>query len=149
MPLPNSIVGRIELIEPAVDGPGAEMFRRYPDGFSIGFEDKQTARLQPGETAAGTLEILEELRRMGAPVFVEVDPDARNIVRSLIPLVVTVDDIRDAPSSDDLLVELQISHARHTLSRNNPYFAEIIEVLKAAQEKKNWLFILAAGSELA
>ena len=44
-------------------------------------------------------------------------------------------------SSDDLLVELQISHARHTLSRNNPYFAEIIEVLKAAQEKKNWVVV--------
>ena len=144
MPLSNSIVGRIEFIEPAVDGPGDEMFRRYPDGFSVGFEDKQTTRLRPGEFAAGTLEILEELRRMGAPAFVEVDPDSQSIARLLIPLVVTVDDIHDAPDSDELLVELQISHARHSLSRKNPHFAEMIEILQAAQKEKSWVAVTEA-----
>ncbi len=139
MPLPNSIVSRIEFIEPAVDSPGDEMFRRYPDGFSIGLEDKQTARLRPSERAAGTLEILEELRRMGAPAFVEVDPDSQSIARLLIPLVATVGEILDVPDSNDLFVEFEISHARHMLKRNNPYFDEMLQILQAAQKEKNWV----------
>ena len=109
MPLPNSIVSKIEFIEPAVDSPGDEMFRRYPDGFSIGLEDKQTARLRPSERAAGTLEILEELRRMGAPAFLEVDPDSQSIARLLIPLVATVGEILDAPPPPTLLCSICLS----------------------------------------
>lgn len=141
MPIPNSIVGRIEFIEPVVDGPGVEMFRRYPDGFTIGFEDKQTARLSPSDTAAGTLEILEGLRSMGAPAFVEVDPESQNIARLLIPLVVTVEDVLEAPDSENLWVELRNSHARHSLNRDNPYFGEIIDALQAAQAEKSWVVV--------
>ena len=65
MPSPNAIVAMVIRIDPGVEKlRGAELFRKYPDGFTIVFEGDQTARLYPGDRAADRLEILEELRQM-------------------------------------------------------------------------------------
>ena len=73
MPNQNAIVAVVGRIEPQVEKQNAaELLRRSPDGVSIVFENDQTARLYPGDRAAGMLQILEQIRQMRAPVYVEV-----------------------------------------------------------------------------
>ncbi|MGH7540848.1 MAG: protein-glutamine glutaminase family protein [Gemmatimonadota bacterium] len=139
MPIENTIVARIVRIDPPVTGSGAEMFRRYPDGFTISFDDDQSARLGPGDRAAGDLEILDELRRIGAPVFVEIDPDTREITRLLIPLVVTVASL--SQGDEGFVVQLEISHARHVLRGDNPDFDALLSTLRTARGQGTWLIV--------
>ena len=91
MPDPNAIVALVARITPPVDRVSAtELLRQHPDGIAIEFEGAPAARLFPGDAAAGRLEILEQLRRMRAPVYVEVLPDTGSITRLLFPLVTRV-----------------------------------------------------------
>ena len=132
MPNPNTIVGRILRIDPSVEKiPAAEAFRRYPDGFRVGFEGDQTVQLFPGDRASGILQILEGLRQLGAPVYVELDPQTRGIARLLIPIVTRVLKILER-AGEGMLVDLASSHARHLLARKNPDYASLLEALRAA-----------------
>src|SRR5690242_3088477 len=120
MPNPNAIVGRIVRIEPSLENMApAEAFRRHPDGFSIALEGDQTARLFPGERSVGILQILEGLRALRAPAYIELDPQTRGIARLLIPLITRVAKILER-AGEEMLVELTNSHARHLLARKNP-----------------------------
>ncbi|HEX4605297.1 MAG TPA: protein-glutamine glutaminase family protein [Candidatus Angelobacter sp.] len=148
MPNPNAIVGRIVATDPSVEKlNGADFFRRYPNGVSIGFEAGVVARLFPGERSAGMLEILEQLRQMALPVYVEVNPATRAITRLLIPLITRVLNITSAalsgapPAQPDYSVELEASHARHTLKGGNPDFANLLELLRAALSAKRSLMV--------
>src|SRR5947207_11953214 len=135
MPNPNAIVGRIVRIEPSVETmTGAEAFRRYPDGFRIALEGDQTVRLFPGDRAAGILQVLEGLRQLRAPAYIEVDTQTRGIARLLIPLVTRVAKVVER-AGEGMLVELTSSHARHLLARKNPEYATLIDALRAAQTK--------------
>src|SRR5258708_34197865 len=129
MPNPNAIVGRIVATDPSAEKlTGIEFFRRNPNGVSFGFEGGVSARLFPGDRSAGMLEILEQLRQMRLPVYIEVDPQTRGIMRLLIPLVTRVLAIEPAPSlglkasPPDFSVDLEASHARHLLRANHPDF---------------------------
>lgn len=141
MPMRNVIVAPVVSINPSVTKRGVEMVREVsPEGFSIEFEGKQTARLLPDERAAGVLEILEDLRKIGAPVYVEVHTETNVIIRLLIPMVVKVVGISEA-KDDEIHVELEISHARHVLKRSAPDFDEILKTLRAAKENKTLMII--------
>jgi len=141
MPIPNTIIAPVVRISPPVTKRGVEMFREVsPDGFSIEFEGKQVARLLPGERAAGVLEILEELREMGAPVYVEVHPQSKAIIRLLIPMVGKVASISEA-KGDEIHVEMEISSARHVLNRSTPDFDEILKTLRTAKENKTLMIV--------
>src|SRR6266436_4598356 len=127
MPNQNAIVGLVGKINPQVEKLSpAEFLRKNPDGVSIEFEGDQTARLFPGDRAAGMLHILEQLRQMRAPVYVEVRPETREIIRLLIPLVTRVTAISEA-QGDEVRVELQLSHAVHRLATANPDFSQLLE----------------------
>src|SRR5271165_96323 len=132
MPNQNAIVALIARIDPGVEKLSpAEAFRAHPDGFSIVFEGEQTARLYPGERAAALLQVLEGLRQLRTPAYVEVDPQTRGIALLLIPLVTRIARlVENAP--EGVLVELTASHARHLLPRNGPDFASLLETLRAA-----------------
>lgn len=141
MPDPNAIVGLIARITPPADRVStAELLRQNPGGVAIEFEGEQAARLFPGDVAAGTLEILEQLRRMRAPVYVEVRPDTRGITRLLIPLVTRVTKIVE-DGSDGFRIELEASHAHHLLKRITPAFQELLEALRAAVENRSRLVV--------
>jgi hypothetical protein len=146
MPNPNAIVARIARIEPPVeDLKGGEFFQRHPDGASITFEGDRTARLYPGDgaarnRAAGMLEILEGLRRLQLPVYAEINPETRGITRLLIPLVTRVLSIAEA-GTEAFRVNLEASHAIHRLERKNPDFGMLLETLRAALAKKEWLVV--------
>src|SRR5260370_38375026 len=116
----NAIVALIVRIEPSVEKLSAdEAFRRHPDGFSIVFEGDQTARLYAGDRAAGILQILEGLRQLRTPAYVEVDPQTNGITHRFIPLVTTVTKIIESPPQD-LRAELTASPPAPRLSRTAP-----------------------------
>jgi hypothetical protein len=141
MPNPNAIVALVVRTDPPLEKlSGAEFFRRHPNGASISFEGDRTARLYPQDRAAGMLEILEQLRQMRLPVYVEVDPATRGIMRLLIPLLTRVAAIGEA-GAEEFRVDLEASHARHRLKRTNPDFGELLEILRAALAKKTWLIV--------
>jgi Glutaminase len=135
------IVGLVDRIDPPVDKmSGAELLRQNPSGAVIAFEGDRTARLTPSDAAAAILEILEQLRTMRAPAYVEINPNTREIIRLLIPLVtrVTKVEAREAEGAD---VELEASHARHRVIRENPAYAQLLTTLRAALEKRSWLAV--------
>ncbi len=141
MPNPNAIVGLVVGTEPPLEKlSGPEFFRRHPDGASIAFEGDRTARLYAGARAAGMLEILEGLRQMQLPVYAEVDSETGGIKRLLIPLVTRVAAITEA-AAEEFRVDLEASHARHRLKRENRYFGELLETLRVALAKKAWLIV--------
>jgi Glutaminase len=129
---PNAVVGLVTRIEPPVTQTGAGMFRQFRDVFSIEVAGERQARLYPSEEAAGQLEILEGLRALGAPVYLEVSRD-QAITRLLIPLVSEVVSIQDTPG--EIRVELARSHARHVLRRQNKDFPELLESLRVAVDR--------------
>lgn len=133
MPNPNAIVGLVSRIDPPVTRSGAEMFRQFPDVFSVEVAGERPARLYPSEEAAGQLEILEGLRALETPVYLEISPDTQAITRLLIPLVSEVVSIKEAP--DGITVELARSHARHVVSRQSNDFPELLERLRVAVDR--------------
>ena len=136
MPDPNAIVALVSRIDPPADRvSAAELLRQSPGGVAIEFEGERAARLLPGDVAAVTLQIIEQLRRMHAPVYVEVRPDTREITRLLIPLVTRVTRIVDR-GADGFTIELEASHARHRLVRTAPAFQEVLEALRAAVDRR-------------
>jgi hypothetical protein len=140
MPKENAIVALVVGIEPPLVEPAAELLGKQPEGISIEFEGKQTALVVPGDRAAGMLQILDELRKMEMPAYVEVDPESKAITRLLIPLVVRVAEIGEAEEGD-VSVALEISHAQHLLKRDNPDFGELLEALRAAEKENAWLIV--------
>src|ERR1700736_6218534 len=128
------IVGLVARISPPVENAGAaELLRQNPDGVTIEFERDGAARLFRGDLAAGILDILEQLRRMRTPAYVEIRPDTREITRLLIPLVTRVTKIEESGAGGGR-VELERSHARHLLKRDRPDYARLLETLRAAVE---------------
>jgi hypothetical protein len=141
MSTPTVVVAQVVRISPSVTKRGVEMLKEAPpQGFLIEFEGNQNARLLPGGPAAGLLEILEELRKMGAPVYVEVHPDTKAISQLLIPLVAKVAGITEAKGGE-VDVALEISSARHMLSRSTPNFDEMLKALRTARENKTPMIV--------
>ncbi len=133
----NAIVGVIIGMEPDDEVPGEAMpgeatSRRSPTGIAIRFEGEQDATLPPGDNAAGMLEVLRELRRMGAAAYVEVDPESRAIERLRIPLESRV--ARISGEAEAVEVVLEASHAVHLLARDHADFDEMLATLRAANE---------------
>ncbi len=139
MPNPNAVVGLVQRISPAVDRPGVEMLRSVPDGFTLEFEGDRSARLYPGGRGGGWLEILEALRKLGAPAYVEIDPNTRGIARLLIPVVSTIVAIETIAL--DIVVELASSHAAYRLKRDTAYFDEMLATLRDVHDKRGTVIV--------
>ena len=140
MPNDNAIVGRVTRIEPSLEKTSAEeVLRQHPEGVEVAFEEGAAGRLVPGDIAVGTLEILDELRRLGQPAYVEIEPDRREIGRLLIPLVTRVESTRD--DSDVVRVRLEASHAIHVLDRGAADFDDMRTALVDATTSRVSLVI--------
>jgi hypothetical protein len=146
MPDPNAIVALITRINPPADRiSAAELLRQNPGGIAIELEGARAARLLPGDRAAGTLEILEQLRRMHAPVYLVVRPNTADITQLLIPLVTRVLKIGER-GPDEMMVEFEASHARHLLKRNAPDYAELLATLRTAIDQRTRLVVTETDS---
>ena len=140
MPNENAIVGLVTRIEPSLENRSAEeVLRERPDGVEVSFGEEPAVRLVPGEIAVGTLEILEQLRRMRLPAYVEVEPETRVILRLLIPVVSRVEQTRQ--DSDVTRVRLEASHAIHILAPSEPDFDELRALLVEAEKSRSSLVI--------
>ncbi len=135
----NAIVGVIIGIEPDDELAGEAMLRRSAEGITIRFEGEQDATLPPGDNAAGMLEVLREVRRMGAAAYVEVDPESRAIERLRIPLESRVVRISEAAGAVEVMLEA--SHAMHLLARDHADFDEMLATLRAAKEGGAWVLV--------
>jgi hypothetical protein len=140
MPNPNAFVSAVVQISPPLERPAAEVLRGTEGGVSVEFENERTARLNPEDgRSPGFAEILEGLRRIRMPAYVEVN-DAGFVTLLLIPLVVKVTNFNET-AAGDLSVELEISHSRHVLRRDNPDFEELFDALRNARERDSWVAV--------
>ncbi len=97
MPNPNAIVANVLRVEPPLEA-GDRRER------TVVLEGERRARLDPGNPRSGGFaQILDGLRKMGMPVYVEVDPTTLAVTRLLIPDVTRVLALRE--SNDGLLVD--------------------------------------------
>lgn len=100
-----------------------------PEGISIEFSNGARARLAP--QSRGFAEIIEELRTLGAPVYVETD--RQGVIRAVwIPAVFLVQSL-EMTREGDVSVQLIISHARHVLRADQPHFNSFRNILSAAK----------------
>ena len=102
MPNPYAVVGLISNIDPPVSRSTTELIREFPNGFLVELEGQPSTRLYSSERAAVMLEILEGLRQLRTPVYLELDPDTRGINLLLIPFtaasITETDRTQDGPS---------------------------------------------------
>ncbi len=81
-------------------------------------------------------DVLQSLRESRQPAYVEIDPDTGYITSLLLPQSFIVTAIRKT-ETDDLEIELEISHARHHLRRSHPEFQRMLETLERARRDKS------------
>ena len=115
MPNPNAVV--------------ASVLRVELDAVELGNQRRLRLDTERRE-ARGFGPILEGLRALRQPVYLEVDPATSTITRLLIPVVAHVVAVR--PVDEGLDVQLDHSHARHVLRRAAPDSAEFERELREA-----------------
>jgi hypothetical protein len=103
------------------------------EAISIRFAGGVDARLDPASQRDRVwAEVLESMRDSREPVYVEIDPDTHHITSLLIPRRFTVKAVRESVHGDGLEIDLEISHARHYLSRGHSRFKDIEQTLQRA-----------------
>lgn len=134
MPNSNVIVAGIAKVDPPLQTPVVTFLRTAPHPVTVHFDNGRTAKLSSKDAlSAHYAEVIDELRRMIIPAYVEVDPTTQTITRLLIPLVVTVSSVTPN-STGDAEVTLEISHSRHVLRAAQPDYKQILAQLRDAQE---------------
>ena len=137
MPRPNVVVAPVreiggerltDLVTGLATGAPREAARhlRVTVGGVVGLLDMSSRR------SAIWREVLESLKGMGRPAYVEVDPDSGVITDVLQPIPFTVAGVVE--DDEGLVVDLEISHAAHRLLRTNPHYDEIAAELRTAFE---------------
>src|SRR5262245_60202802 len=130
MPNPNAIVSTIQRIEPPLDRSPDELLRS-DRGISIELEAGRQVRLDPANPrSAAYARILNGLRELGQPVYIEVDPATSALTRLLIPQVSRIVALHQI--DDGIGVELEMSHAGHVLRRETADFDEFEALLRQA-----------------
>jgi hypothetical protein len=109
-------------------------------GIIVEFSNGQKASLDPyaSQQANAWAEILEELRRDGAPTYVEVKDGY--ITRLLIPHVARVKRLVSLPSGE-FQVDLFPSQGRHLLSPAVPGYQQLLKALKLALNSGRLVFV--------
>jgi hypothetical protein len=85
-------------------------------------------------------EVLESLRDSEQPAYVEIDPETRYITSLLLPQTFYVSALRETPQGD-LEVELEISHARHFLRRDQARFNDLQALLERARRERTCVLV--------
>jgi hypothetical protein len=144
MPKPNTFVAEVASSSPPLDRAVTELARSLP--VSVQFAGDQVVNLDPANSrSAPYAGILDQLRNMRRPAYIEYDAATRRITLLLIPLVSRVLNIAEA---EDVTVELEHSHARHLLKRANQYFGEFLAVLRDAQANQTWVAVTDDKQEI-
>ncbi|HWT13503.1 MAG TPA: protein-glutamine glutaminase family protein [Allosphingosinicella sp.] len=130
----NGIVSRRVRLDIAADRPADEAIRSRQE-VSVELDDGRRVRLDGAdERSQGRVAVLAGLEKLGRPVYLEVDPETDAVTRLLIPHVARIVSIRQSDAGYD--VALDVSHARHSLARDNPDFAEFEGLLRDALARR-------------
>ena len=139
MPNPNAIVSQRIRLDPPLEGSASEILRSAA-GLSVELDDGRRVPLSADNPrSAGFAQVLDGLARQKLPVYLEVDPGSGAITRLLIPHVGRVYEMRPIDAGYD--VELEYSHARYRLSRDQPDFADLEKQLRTALEGRNRVIV--------
>jgi hypothetical protein len=115
-----------------LEGAGPEGRTVAPRGLEVELDEGRRVRLDPenprSEGFARVLAGLAELRR---PVYLELDPNTEAVSRLLIPAVGRIKKVRDV--EDGVELQLDTSHRRYLLRRQQDDFAEMELTLRKAQ----------------
>jgi hypothetical protein len=104
---------------------------RSASGLEVTIDDGRRLRLDPADPRAmGYAQVLRGLEQLGKPAYFEIDLETAVVRRLLIPTVGFVRAARDAPEGVE--VELELSHARLLLLRDQDRSAEFAGVLREA-----------------
>ncbi len=135
MPNPNAIVSTVIRFDPPLDRAPAELLRAER-GLFVELEGGRRVRLDSTDRrSVGFTQILDGLSKLRLPVYLEIDPDTSVITRLLIPHLSRVLGVRQIDESV-LGVELELSHGRHILRREQPHFDELEkQLLEAVQSR--------------
>jgi hypothetical protein len=129
---PNSVVSDIVRFIPPLDRATQELLRS-DQGLSVELGDARRLRLDPtNPRSAGFVQILDGLRKLNQPAYLEIDPATSSITRLLIPHWTRVLEVRPL-DADAVSVELEMSHARHVLLRSHEDFAGLERQLQEAK----------------
>lgn len=132
---PNALVAVVLRLQPSLEGAPVEVLR-IEGGVSIELEGGRRARLDPANHhSAGYMQVLEGLRKLASPVYLELDPTTSFVTRLLIPYVARVVGVR-ASKEGGLEVELVPSHAVHFLQRSHADYEELEAQLRAALDSE-------------
>jgi hypothetical protein len=102
----------------------------------VSFEGGRRVLLDPNKPQSVVwAEVLDELRVLGHPAYVEVDPATNVVTTVLSPLAVRVGSLTPSADGSAIEVELIISHARHYLRRSNPDFNSLYAALQDARAR--------------
>lgn len=130
MSRPNAHVGGV--VEVQGDRGPASQAESGPTYATLRLDTGDTARIPMGDPrATAWVSVLSDLRSAEVPVYVEIDPESRVLTEVLVPLRVTVVGLE--ASDDGVVVELEISQARHYLRRVNPDYEELLALLERAR----------------
>jgi len=131
MAKPEGSLTRVIRFTHPLDRPPTEMLR-IEDGLFVELEGERRARLDPrNPRSVGFLRVLDGLRQHRLPVYLEVEPETRTIVRLLIPHVTRVVGIRQIDTGV-LAVHFEHSRGRYWLRSDNPDFDELERLLREA-----------------
>ena len=140
MPNPNVIVSTSIRLIPDLDKPADELLKSER-GLMVELDEKRQLRLDPEDPRSAEMaNILNGLSKIKQPVYLEVDPEKESISRILIPYVTRVNHIKETDGGM-FEVELELSHARHYLSRESEDYRELEKKLSEAQRSKDYLIV--------
>ncbi len=145
MAKPNAFVDGVSGLSRPPEAMAAKMARAPSRFVTVSFQGGRSGLLDMTVSRSAVwAEVLDSLRQTSQPAYVEVDPETNIITELYCPVVVRVGALNKIGKSDDVEVELVISHARHYLRRKNPDFKRLLEILQTALKKKMMVVVTEA-----
>jgi hypothetical protein len=130
----NFVVSRLVRVERA-ETVAADDKLRAGGVESIVLDDGRRVRLDPDNPRSpGFARILLQLAELGRPVYLELDSAGEAVARIELPEVGHVRSVREV--ADGLEVQLDSTHGRYLLARDDSGFAEMARTLREAADGK-------------
>lgn len=141
MPNPDAIVARRIRFDPPLDGAPGELLEAE-GGLTVELDGERRIALDPKDPrSVGFVEILDGLRELRRPVYLELDPTTSAITRLAIPLVGHVIGI-GATEPGVLQIELDTSHAVHRLPLGGPDSADLEARVREALDRRRPIILV-------
>jgi hypothetical protein len=147
MPNPDAIVARTIRFDPPLDRTPAEQLAA-DGGLTVELDGERRVPLDPRDPrSVGFVEILDGLRELRRPVYLDVDPVSGAITRLVIPLVGHVVRV-DSSEPGFLGIELTGSQAVHRLRLGTPDAPDLERRIRDALDRKRPLIVIEDDSHL-